>query len=313
MKLRGFSLIEVAVASAIAGIIGVASISAFAVLNRQLVVVQREAIANDIAKGTVDVLVSSVQGAGGGPVRPHMAVLVTDGAAGTPDALSLATLIEDAPICTIQTASTTEVTVGAVSSVCCLTDLFTAAGGSTNIEGYLVNGAVHRQVKLSAGRGCSAEIQPGVMAALDSPAVSPLIFAGGSIAAVTVKSISLNDTELRITQQLSPPPAAQTITLISDDVFDFQVQLGFDRAADGRIFDTLSDGDEWQYNTVSDPDTFTPSDLRMIGVGVVVGVASQRGATSVARVVGGLTQSSSAFFLRSAMGRATFRNVFVFN
>ena len=78
MKLRAFNLLEVAVASAIAGIIAAAAVSSFAVLNRQLVRLQAETGASDDAKTLIDFLVTDLQAVGGGNVRPWMALWVED-------------------------------------------------------------------------------------------------------------------------------------------------------------------------------------------------------------------------------------------
>ena len=77
---RAFSLIELAVASAMAGVISVAAIGAFAHLNRQLVRTQRYTSASDNAKSVVDLLVTDMQGVGGGAIRPWMAIRLEDGA-----------------------------------------------------------------------------------------------------------------------------------------------------------------------------------------------------------------------------------------
>lgn len=80
---RGFSLIEVAVAGAIASVVGLAAISTFAILARQMTRLQAEAGVNDEAKTIVDALVGELQGVGGGQVRPWMALRVDDGGTGS--------------------------------------------------------------------------------------------------------------------------------------------------------------------------------------------------------------------------------------
>lgn len=331
---RGFSLIEVAVASAIAGVIGVAAISTFAALNRQLAQLQRENVANDVAKSTIDALVSRLQSVGGGPVRPHMAIWVEnagdaardavfkpllprprDTGRDAPDRITYATALSDRTTCTIKALTATSVTGEIGAQGCCLEQLFK---GEAAVNAYLVSGTNHQQVAMLRPVACVSVTTPGPLAKINSAPAAPVAsYTGGLIAVVDVKTLYLNeDRELR--EFVQEPFSLLALKngdskLVCSDVFDFQAQLGFDSNGDGRIQDTNSTGDEWAFNVPSENDTFVPADLRMAGVSVIVGEAQVIKQPSTVSIVGNTPMTRVNYFLRSATGRASFRNIFVFN
>lgn len=340
MKQRAFSLIEVAVASAIAGMIAAAAVASFAMINRQLVRMQSESLASDHAKSLVDLLVSDLQGVGGGPIRPWMAVWVEDGNAPDvdgrnaafappappvrPDRITFATLVPDSPTCTItaHAGATLTASVGAGGG-CCLQDLLTAGalGDGTNAHAFMILGDQHRQVTLDppAPSACTATVSNGPMAAVDNPPPGGN-FTGGVIVAARVKTLYVTaGRELRLYEERSPGGtlginAGESFRL-AGNVADLQVQLGYDRDADGRLVDTSNDGDEWLYNqdAVEDPTAFEREALRMIGVGVVVALPlTDPDYRSSAQIVGGPRIDGVRLHLRGAMGKAALRNLFVF-
>ena len=131
-QLRAFNLLEVAIASAIAGIIAAAAISSFAVLNRQLVKLQAESGASDDAKTLIDFLVTDLQAVGGGNVRPWMALWVEDNTQSTPlrdsafnqsprtsDRITYALTVPDTRTCQITSMTPSDIFTTGNGSSCC--------------------------------------------------------------------------------------------------------------------------------------------------------------------------------------------------
>ena len=347
---RGFNLIELAVASAMAGVIGVAAIGAFANLNRQLVNLQAESTANDSAKSLIDLLITDMQGVGGGAIRPWMAVWVENGATGNntlrdqtfnppagskSDRVTFATLIEAAPTCRIKSMNATTLTSDAIvtgsGTVCCLDAMFKNGGvgdTGTTMLAYLVTNTKHRQVALEKVGTCDATVSPGPLHVLDNTPGSTAIstdsgFANGQIVAARVRTIFLEGSNLQMFSQVrnftlnAPSLDDGNVDVVAGAVFDFQIQLGYDTEPNGRIADTNDTNDEWLFNVATElsaAKAFEPTALRMIGVGAIVGVrVNNAGLASTARIVGGTPVTRDGAWLRAAMGRASLRNLFVFN
>ncbi len=348
---RGFNLIEVAVASVMAGVIGIAAIGSFASLNRQLVTLQAESTTNDAAKSLIDHLITDMQGVGGGPIRPWMGLWVENGATAADaardavflppstvrsDRVTFATLIEAAPSCRIVSMDGTGLQGELVKTLgrdeCCLEAMFanaSVAENATVMLAYLVTNTKHRQVALTRGVGCKATVAPGPLAAVDitpgfSIAKPDTNFVGGTVVAAKVRTIFLSATNLFEFSQLrnfsSDPPSMSdgTLSVVSSGVYDFQVQLGYDTGPDRRVDDRNALDDEWLYNLEAELGTggvtFDPTALRMVGVGAVVGIrVSNPGAASRAQVIGGAEVVRGDVYLRAAMGRASLRNLFIFN
>lgn len=341
MKRRAFSLVEVAVASALAGIISASAVAAFALINQQLVRLQRESFASDHAKSLVDLLVTDLQGIGGGPIRPWMALWVENGASvddtgrnlifapppTAPDRVTFATLINEAPTCSIVAVAPGVVTSTGVKSTCCLgrlVDVAAIPGANKAAMAYLIRGDQHRQVVLTSfdTTACTASFAAGPLAAIDRPGTGgDVAFVDGTVAAASVKTLYLGENrELRLFVEkkafsgVDVTLDAGETSRVAGDIIDFQVQVGYDRQSDGRLSDTSSAGDEWLFNAGGDnPSAFRPEDMRMVGVGVVVAMPMNDPAyTSTARIVGGQALTGDRLHLRGAMGRAALRNIFVF-
>ncbi|HEY1100394.1 MAG TPA: hypothetical protein VGF99_15755, partial [Myxococcota bacterium] len=311
-------------------------------LNRMLIRVEREATVSDNAKSVVDLLVTRMQGIGGGSIRPWMAVWVENGSA-TPgvrdaffarpgtvasDRLTYAVLVPEAPTCAITAATATTVT-SPTTGGCCLQQMFTPIAGldpetPSQITVFVTNGERHRQLVLNPPTlaTCTSTVSAGPLSAVDTVTTAQAaLLSGGSVSRARIKTLYLNSSnELREFERFGTFPVKPTLeagdsTLVSSDVFDLEFQLGYDTSADGRITDNGSSTDEWLYNNNADVASgFSASTLRMVGVGVVVGTRTPE-ATRVhtARVAGGELIGSRYVFMRSAAGRAALRNLFVFN
>ncbi len=76
MTRRGYTLLELSVASTMAGILTVAGLSAFAAFNRQRVRMERATTADDTAKVVLQYLIRETQRVGGSSLRPWQAIAV---------------------------------------------------------------------------------------------------------------------------------------------------------------------------------------------------------------------------------------------
>jgi prepilin-type N-terminal cleavage/methylation domain-containing protein len=223
MRRRGFTLIEVAAAMAIAGVVAACALSAFAMLNRRLTVVHAATLANDRSKAVVGGLVARLQEIGGASVRPFMAVKVENapGETGTSywsvtptptnDRLLYATTVPGVPECGVIAAAAggagpagspvgTERVAVTIDSACC-----SRLGRLYQRQVMLTNGTAHRQLFVEAvtidgapwapgapapvvtpANVCVAETVPGLVSASDTPpATAPAAsFAGGRMTVV---------------------------------------------------------------------------------------------------------------------------------
>ncbi len=81
---RGFTLIEVVVASVMAGILTTAGLSAFVMFNQQRVRLERSLTADDTGKVVLQYLVRELQRVGGSVLRPWQAIAVEQDPCGKP-------------------------------------------------------------------------------------------------------------------------------------------------------------------------------------------------------------------------------------
>ncbi|MDP2342182.1 MAG: prepilin-type N-terminal cleavage/methylation domain-containing protein [Deltaproteobacteria bacterium] len=223
----GFSLLEVAVASAIAGIVAAAALSSFAVLNRQLVRLQAETSASDDAKTLVDFLVSDLQAVGGGAVRPWMAMQVDNGAdtgfidrcpnfgqtiCGPADRVTYGLLVPTKnSVCRIAAIDDGTKTIGGdgAGANCCLSLMMLRAGFDsrapptsglpTLLDLKLHTVAVsptgfHRQLSLENVDPitCTAKFSAGPLAGVDDPGVIAQ-FVNGTVSAVRVRTLYVDE------------------------------------------------------------------------------------------------------------------------
>lgn len=360
---RAFSLLEVAVAAALAGVVAAAAVSAFAVLNRQLVRLQAETRASDDAKTLIDFIVGDLQAVGGGAVRPWMALWVEDGAdaasatrcvnfnqapCGTSDRMTMAIVVPNTETCPIVSMTNATLTTTGTGLGCCFSEVFDEKGGFTDpLDGelrmhvILTNGSRNRQVSLSTldNITCTMKWAAGPLAGVDNvdgdtlfdpidpdaAAVLPSVFDGGSISAVGVQTLYLDETahELRSFRDLRDFNGAaihissSESKRIASDVYDLQFQLGYDGdPADGRLVDLGTNSDEWLYNTTGVdtlPATVNLRDLRMSAVGLIVGVdVKDPNYVSGVQIVGSTPKSAAGIHMRPGMGKAALRNIFVF-
>lgn len=285
---RGFSLIEAMSALAIAGVIIGGSTGAVMNINRLIADTSKRTAAWDESKRLEEFLIAKVQAAGGGAVRPHTSIFVSNAGDAAPptgmgcrsvtglppctpvatqgaDRLTILTQVRDLPSCTI----THNVGVNLVSttgvSVCCLDEGLTPTAFE-NRQALLVGSNTTATVFLAArtsagGDPCAINIPPG--RAGQAEGMLPRDLAGVGYPATLV----VVDTETYYVDRLTSDlnywsdfdgdlvATANEITLVHDRVYDMQLAMGYDGLPeDGEIVDAASAGDEFLFNHPSDPD-----------------------------------------------------------
>ncbi|MEW5852165.1 MAG: prepilin-type N-terminal cleavage/methylation domain-containing protein [Myxococcota bacterium] len=327
---RGFTLIELVIALAASLTILEVSSHLIVQMTTDIKAVESRASADVDAKLLVDFLVRTVQPVGGGNVRPWYAVWIEDDCApraGLPDCqdsdrLTVLTLDSSfvAPEC--------GVTAGGVNG-----PLTTTAGclvaGMVNKHAVLTNSAgQHRSVVITAINSPGADqatFVTGQAAGLDQ---LPGSWAGATLTMVTVATYywdsATHELKRWVDADADNTADAAEITVLADRVHDLQFAYGFDmiNPADGRVSDTNSGTDEWQFNSTSDTlssgllqvgtDIAARSDLRLVAVGIMVGAPSPK-LESTASLLNGPLRSVQNVHLRAARSLAYTRNLFIFN
>ncbi|HEY1097606.1 MAG TPA: prepilin-type N-terminal cleavage/methylation domain-containing protein, partial [Myxococcota bacterium] len=124
---RGFSVLELSIAMAIAGIVVAAATTAAVNVTRLLKLEGKKSVADQDARRIVDFVVGQLQNAGGGPVRPWMATWLEEDCTarnGLPacnghDRLTVVEIDPLRSVCAIESITATSITFAAPDGVCC--------------------------------------------------------------------------------------------------------------------------------------------------------------------------------------------------
>ncbi|MDP2342532.1 MAG: prepilin-type N-terminal cleavage/methylation domain-containing protein [Deltaproteobacteria bacterium] len=329
---RGFTLLELMVAMAIATIIGAAAVGAGMLLNRVMVDTRKRAVLWDEAKRLEEAMLSQLQEAGGDPLRPHEAILVENNCGardGMPscdgaDRITITRSRIGLPPCKVSGTSGANLDVDAVSGVCCL---FMAADGSPlatspweqraalllRADGTLVSLNLHN----ATNGTCKVNAPPGQ----GNP--NPKLLSAGTLVAVEAVTIYPSPQgstgEYQLVQWIDGPIGGvvgngtvdpSEILLIADHVYDFQVALGYDgNPENGESIDVASTSDEWLGNAAGDAlnPVISLDQLRMIGIGIAVGVPSGR--TIGAQLLDGPVRTRPGIYMATTRGSVMMRNL----
>ena len=285
---RGFSLIEMMAALAIAAVIIAGATGAVMNINRVVVDQSRRAAAWDEAKRLEEYLISVAQGVGGGVVRPQTSILFENAGDPPPPAIPPSTggmgcrVISGVPNCTdpdqgadrltilhelsgfpqCPIASTTGVNlnVGAGAAACCLEDAVGGVPSWDGVQALLVGSAGTASVRLnspnSSGPICRVRAPPGQ----GSGVLPTALGAVGFPATLVVMSASTYFVDrpahaLEYWTDLDGDGAAtpNELTLVHDQVYDLQIAAGYDGLPDdGRLDDFRDDTDELLFNHTND-------------------------------------------------------------
>lgn len=346
----GFSLLELAISMAIAGIVVAAASTVAVNVMRVLKLQGKMSIADQDARRLVDFVVGRMQASGGGAVRPWMGLWLEEECAardGMPecsghDRLTVIDVDTTRNTCTIASVSASSISfVPEADGSCCydwpaeaLPDLLFPDQFSGQSL-MLVNGRdVWTMVVPTApiAGTCTYGLTGVRPLAAWSDAQTTLVgvFDGGTAVAAAPRTLYIDDlpsAAAALPVETQPPThlvewfdrnqngvlEANEKSIVFPGIYDFQVSLGYDEPEDGAVVDQGTATDEWRGNaTESGPFSLSPSSLRMGGVGVVVGVKAVEPGRKSAQVLNGPTVTKSSAVLRRAVGKAMLRNVAVF-
>ncbi len=318
---RGFTLIELVVAMGVGALAVSLSVQAVMSVIATMRTQEIRQEADDDAKMLADFMVGSLQGVGGGSVRPWALLNITNS---TTASDSLTFFVPDPTIPECGVTGTSGVNLDIATGPCCLTAawdnrpfVYLSADGSgfLNLRATAVNTG---PCNLQANPGQGANPTPN---AANLAALAPGVVATGRVH----KYFRDNATRtLRLWQDTNNDLVedAGEITVLADRVFDLQFSLGYDviSPTDGVVTDASSTADEWLFNAAADAWNggglagVAHNNLRMIWVAVTVGVpAAHGGRDKVAGNLDGPQIVAPGFHLRSVSGKAYMRNIFFFN
>jgi prepilin-type N-terminal cleavage/methylation domain-containing protein len=327
-RARGFTLVELVIATALGSVLVATVTVATVSVYRSAVAMQQAADADDVAKTLLDAMLVPTQQLGGSSLRPWAAVSTqcvpgmanTGGAApdlpacGTADRLHFIDVAEGSQ-CTIQSynGASGSLTALDMGGDCCI-----SAANGYPAEGRLVaivpnvpaggGWQLKRCVPSNAGCGCTLSDVPGGVSVPPLPGVDVETddWAGGLVVPGQTVTFYLDDQkkELRSREDANGDGIPED-RLMSDYVYDLQVHFGYDDAPTDGIVD-----DTWSASL--DPDRATS--LRMVRIGIVAGAPSGARITPTsARVTGGpVITSPSGVVLRGVEGAVTLRNLLIF-
>lgn len=347
---RAFSLVEVAVTLAIAGIVIAIAASVVTQMNGTLAHARVRQQADEEAKLLGEWLVFQMRGLGGDDLRPWEAVVVENNCAARGDLPGcggsdrLTVRVADAAIGSCGLIGSFGASVESnlmdgpplgngdglenkADDTCCL-DVVGGAPGPSPWEdrtAFLIDSdrnvhpvALHTRDS-AGGNGCAINIPSGLPVASSKVPGGRLIVATQQVffrAPATTGALVENGLYAFKDENFDDRFDPGELTLIADNVFDLQIALGYDHDKNGRIVEDGTTTDELHFNAAGDalPAGFDLENLRQLAVGLVVGVPLQaRGTAPTVQVFDGPARTSVTHHLRGTVLRATLRNIFLFD
>jgi prepilin-type N-terminal cleavage/methylation domain-containing protein len=335
MSARGFTLMEAMIALAIAGIIVAGGATSISVINDRVQDTKKRAAAWDQAKRLQEYVISQMQSAGGGVLRPFQAIdvwnNVADCAARVPappglppcdgaDRIELLKVSVGFPQCRVSGTTGVVLNVDAdpITAACCL-------DGGAFADHYAVlvgdDGTFEELYLQTLTGGCGINAPAGkARNPPGGPSAAP-----GTLIAVEHQMLYVDQGTKRLWMwrdadgDRDVDPIERTA--LFDGVYDLQVAEGYDgNPADGREVDDASDTDEWRYNHPLDPSfgaaaflPITEDQLRMLQVAVTVAVKARLGENVPSQILDGppLPAVANLFYV-STSSKAYLRNVNIF-
>lgn len=326
---RGFTLVEMMVAMAMAGVLAASALGAGMAIHNVLVDTRRRVVVWDEAKRVEEALLSRVQEAGGDPMAAADSIIVEDNC--TADATRLLPSCAGADRITIMRASAStlscEVTAAGATlkdttlspAPCCITAAFVGPAVLLAFDGDIITldlhspntASCHVAAPFGQGNPGPKTLKPGVLAVLGP----------GNIETIFPRSKGASgEYELMVWKDAGTPGNGQVdaneLELFADRIYDFQIALGYDSTPeDGDVVDTNSSSDEWIGNAeVVAPPPALPtgvarSQLRMIDIAIAVGVPSSRFNTPVQLLNRTAPITPTNTYLAATRGQVGFRNL----
>ncbi len=326
---RGFTLVELLVTLAISSVIISAAVSGIVALNKQVISLERRAALHTEAKLLTEYFVSDLQAAGGGSFRPWSMIHVdNDFNDSGSDRIVLAEVDEDLGECAIvgRSGSGANFTMShPADGVCCLSVPSTTAWSNRTVMAVNKNGSIVKIMKSNNANASSCKINfpPGHGGSVaDELAKLPgddTDFVDGAIAVVRIKKVYVDHTthQLILEEDADSDGTLET-HVIADGVYDLQAALGYDEDSDRTIRDTNDTADEFLFNHPSDEmgtgglTEAKVTDLRMIQIGLIVGVRMQ-GSNGSAQTFDGPVRTATDTLLSATQGRAFLRNLSLYD
>lgn len=344
------TLLEVVMASTIASIVIAAATSSVMAIYNSVRETEIRASLDAEAKMLVDYIGNSLRPVGGTSefFRPWALIGVLNNCTGCngTDRLVFAEILNDGVTkeCKIKTVTGKKNIDFEDVPSCCITtgqwaDNMLALG--TNDTGNEVI-SVRLTNTNSSGSNCKATFVSDPtddpipqVGALQWPANKKFL-AGGAVGLVTITEIWLDTAtkQLKLTRynKVAGPPSNAKVYrdsagnessiewVIADEVYDFQLGMGYDTppTRDGHVTYSGTTTDEWLYNASGDgasgvvlPGT-EHSDLRMMVVGITLGAKSRSMGGNRVQMLDGPAVSVPRRFLRPMVARIGLRNLFLF-
>jgi hypothetical protein len=349
-RTRGFSVLEFAIALAIAGIV-VATAAEIAVrLGKSMRYEERRAEVDADARRLVDFLVGNAQATGGGPVRPWMALWVEESCparnglptCGGADRVTFLDVDNARASCPITALSSTSFTVPQNDDgTCCYDWDATATSGPPDQYDHMPllfikdDKWVMRVATAQAGTcvmglssvdhlNASEPATPAVGTGdgeREPASLGDLV--GGTVVAVRPRTIFVDQAQHRLMEwfdtDLDGTADADELRVVFPGVYDLQVAVGYDGAPeDGKITVGPSTTDEVRGNVAADtlPAGVLDTHLRMVTFGVITGIHFVDAPVRQKKVLNGPTLTTSGalsgVLLRDSIGQAMLRNLLVF-
>ena len=334
LPLRGFSLLEMMVALGIgAAVIAVGTSGVVAINERARTLARNSALDQDLQM-IIEYVIAEAQGAGGGALRPAGAVKYEPGVhmeagafvttAGGPDSVTFYMTDDSLPECQIEsfqgvnTVFKDGTTIYSSGTKCCA-DSYTANQYVSLVskDGTLAVGQV-----FSLNGSCKENWPPGNFPEFSNAGDFQTKMSGGTAVVIRARRFYLDTTNHQLKLDDFDLSGNSRTRVIAEDVYDFQVALGYDMPdpdRDGIVTDDGSSTDEWLGNNASDSmatgalSAGGKGDLRRIAIGVTVGVPAGQQTANSRQLLDGNSVSVAKTYLRSAISRATFRNLFIYN
>jgi hypothetical protein len=325
--MRAFTMMEIAVTMAIAAIVSVVAIGAYAMFLRMGRVIGIDAEVTELVRRGVLFVAEELRAVGGGGIEAWSSVIIEDDclardsypACNGSDRLTLVQAVPRFPNCAIKSAlTTTRIEVETVnvrgSDVCCLNE-----SGFARQVALVWPDTMQPAVLLGVGRDCLFDIRPIVPAdALPRPLATSTAATTGLPGAVIV----LADVKTFYVEWEGPTRGALNMHVemngdgkvigerltILPDVADFQAALGYDVAGQPLV-DVLGGGDTWWPNNSGESGRpavgpLQPDHAVLGGVSIIAG-AREVGRQDTARTPWAPPRTVADVHLRTATDRVT--------
>lgn len=332
---RGFSLLELMVSIGIMSIVFSFASQQVVMINKLSRKIENKVQTHEDATLTTQYLANQLREAGGANLRPYMAIWLEDNCAGRDglpscdgsDRVTLNQVDNSIDACPVTIAENpARLHFNNVNSRCCSSDVHNkqiVVIKDSAFSYYYVK-TVHENAPTNE---CWIDVEEGQSYGLNN--INPMpAFTGWSnstMLLVDAKTIFVDreTKELKLFTDLNnnQEPEEDEIILLSDQITDMQVILGYDAAPqNGTIDNTNDENDEWLYNysTVNEAlgagglTDATVQDLRMAGIGVI-SESFLSNANGSAQLFNGPNRENANAQMEVMQTRIYFRSTLIFN